>query len=105
MINVNPKTVLAAVAVGLIAGGLVAGCTVAVEGNPQTGATGNLPFSIRPHTVVLPDGRNVLCIWEGTSGQESGGGGVSCDWDRAYYGKPDILIPVVPTNVPAPEGK
>lgn len=88
---------LAVVATALLA---VGGCAQAVEQNPETEPMGNLPFSVRPHTVRLPDGRNVLCIWEGTSGQESGGGGVTCDWDHAYVGNPIPFAPVLPTEVP-----
>jgi hypothetical protein len=34
------------------------------------------PGSVQPHTVDLPDGRSVLCVWE----KQGYGGGVSCDW-------------------------
>ncbi|AXC35812.1 membrane protein [Mycobacterium phage Beezoo] len=42
--------------------------------------TGNdIPSWIAPHTVNLPDGRKVLCVWE----KDGYGGGLSCDWSRA----------------------
>ncbi|AEK08029.1 hypothetical protein ANAYA_70 [Mycobacterium phage Anaya] len=42
--------------------------------------TGNtVPSWIAPHSVDLPDGRRVLCVWE----KDGYGGGLSCDWGRA----------------------
>ena len=41
------------------------------------GGTGKLVSN----TVVLPDGRNVVCVTDVF--RHSSGGGVSCDWDNA----------------------
>lgn len=53
----------------------VAGCTQDAAGNKKLG----LGRDVIPHYVKLPDGGQVLCIWE------SGGysGGLSCDWQGA----------------------
>lgn len=57
----------------------LAGCAP-VEGDAtQPHSDHNYPEIVWPHTVTLPDGRHVLCVFE-----KSGyGGGVSCDWVNA----------------------
>ena len=51
-----------------------------LTGCGSTDSRGNeRPGNVAPHYVDLPDGRTVLCVWEG-SGY---GGGLSCDWAGA----------------------
>ncbi|QBJ00249.1 hypothetical protein SEA_PHARAOH_61 [Mycobacterium phage Pharaoh] len=38
--------------------------------------------SANPHYVNLPDGRKVLCVYEGNA-NDGRSGGPSCDWDHA----------------------
>lgn len=52
---------------------------VAACGDNSAGESGPLPESIKTHTVNLPDGRNVLCVFE----KDGYGGGLSCDWSNA----------------------
>ncbi|UVD40927.1 hypothetical protein [Mycobacterium phage Kashi_VT1] len=63
-------------AIALAAAGaiLLAGCAGT---DPATG--NDIPDWIAPHTVDLPDGRKVLCVWE----KFDYAGGLSCDWSRA----------------------
>lgn len=50
--------------------------TIDPQGNPNSIGT------VRVHYVDLPDGRQVLCVYE-VINANWGGGGVSCDWQGA----------------------
>ena len=50
-----------------------AGCSYQ-DGDGQTKTI--FDRSIKPHYVPLPNGGQVLCIWE----KDGYGGGLSCDW-------------------------
>ncbi|WP_326600528.1 hypothetical protein [Rhodococcus sp. PD04] len=65
------------VAVLVLVAFLLAGCGASFD----DGAGNETPGWIKPHYVNLPDGRVVLCVWEGDA--INGGGGVSCDWTNA----------------------
>lgn len=57
-------------AVAAVGAVLVAGCGgVDSQGNET-------PGHVRPHYVSLPDGSEVLCVFE----KAGYGGGLSCDW-------------------------
>lgn len=66
------------------AAALMSGC--GEEGNARTYTPQGEPEQspaigfVRPHYVDLPDGRQVLCVYEASS---SSGGGPSCDWQNA----------------------
>lgn len=42
----------------------------------------NKAVSVNVHTVPLPDGRKVVCIYEGNA-NDGRSGGPSCDWSNA----------------------
>lgn len=52
--------------------------TYTPQGQPDQSAVIGL---VRPHYVDLPDGRQVLCVYE--EANNSSGGGPSCDWQNA----------------------
>ncbi|NKR32247.1 hypothetical protein GS504_15815 [Rhodococcus hoagii] len=59
---------------------LAAGALVGLTACAGTDAQGNdTPSLVWPHTVALPDGRTVLCVFE----KFDYGGGTSCDWVNA----------------------
>lgn len=63
---------------------------------PQGEPDGTVIQLVRPHYVDLPDGRQVLCVYE--AAYSSNGGGPSCDWPNA---RPNLA----PKPVPAPANK
>ena len=65
------KLMIAALVVGAALG--LAGC--------GGGGSFDDPSRIQPHTVGLPDGRKVLCVYEYDS--FTAGSGLSCDWEHA----------------------
>jgi ABC-type glycerol-3-phosphate transport system substrate-binding protein len=64
---------------GLLMALIATAALAAACGDNSAGGDGPLPDSIKPHTVNLPDGRNVLCVFE-SNGYP---GGLSCDWSNA----------------------
>ena len=71
-------TIASAAAVISACGDLGNAQTYTPQGEPDQSSV--IGF-VRPHYVDLPDGRQVLCVYEASSG--SGGGGPSCDWQNA----------------------
>lgn len=57
------------------------GCSAfsGADGNTAQPDGGRHPETVWPHTVILPDGRHVLCVFE----KQGYGGGLSCDWSNA----------------------
>lgn len=67
------KKFLTLLAAAMASVAVLTGCSSGFE------SADNAP-SRNVHTVELPDGRSVLCIFEKNG---YGGGGLSCDWDNA----------------------
>lgn len=52
------------------------------KGDQPSRITGDAPQTVSVHTITLPDGATVQCIWEAadSSSRDNTAGGLSCDW-------------------------
>ena len=52
------------------------------KGDQPSRITGDAPQTVSVHTITLPDGAAVLCIWEVADSptRDMTAGGLSCDW-------------------------
>ncbi|MET4614084.1 hypothetical protein ABIC28_005097 [Rhodococcus sp. PvR044] len=66
------------------------------EGPKVIEVRGDAPPIVSAHTVTLPDGAQVLCIWEANNALQQSGGGVSCDWaNKTAATVPPMTVPSI----------